>query len=120
MIEKNTLPGVDEYFQHMVKELNVECEDLNNRQGGGAGGQAGQNGQAGVTGGGTAKKAKASGGGGGVEPQVQRGSAPPGVGGGRRPVSGRGECFSVYRSAFFGPKSLRMSENAEIQNRNHS
>ena len=94
MIEKNTLPGVDEYFQHMVKELNVECEDLNNRQGGGAGGQAGQNGQAGVTGGGTAKKAKASGGGGGVEPQVQRGSAPLGVGGGRRPVSGRGEWWS--------------------------
>ena len=33
MIEKNTLPGVDEYFQHMVKALILECEDLNNRHG---------------------------------------------------------------------------------------
>ena len=95
MIEKNTLPGCDEYFQHLVRALNVECEDLNIRQGGGGGaggGGGGQNGQTGVGGGGgAAKKAKGSAGG-GAEPKVQRGSAPPGVGGGRRPGSGRGEC----------------------------
>ena len=95
MIEKNTLPGCDEYFQHLVRALNVECEDLNIRQGGGGGGAGGgggggQNGQTGVGGGGAAKKAKGSAGG-GAEPKVQRGSAPPGVGGGRRPGSGRGE-----------------------------
>ena len=32
MIEKNALPGAEEYFQAMVRALNVECDDLNNRQ----------------------------------------------------------------------------------------
>ena len=86
MIEKNTYPGMDEYFQAMVKALNAECEDLNHRQGGA--GSSGQNGQEGK--GAAAKKAK-GGPGGGAEPQVQRGSAPPMAGGGRRPGSGRGE-----------------------------
>ena len=86
MIEKNTYPGMDEYFQAMVKALNAECEDLNHRQGGaGSSGQIGQEGM----GAGAAKKAK-GGPGGGAEPQVQRGSAPPMAGGGRRPGSGRG------------------------------
>ena len=86
MIEKNTYPGMDEYFQAMVKALNAECEDLNHRQGGA--GSSGQNGQEGK--GAAAKKAK-GGPGGGAEPQVQRGSAPPMAGGGRRPGSGKGE-----------------------------
>ena len=47
MIEKNTYPGMDEYFQAMVKALNAECEDLNQRQGGGGGAGGGQNGQEG-------------------------------------------------------------------------
>ena len=97
MIEKNALPGAEEYFQHMVRALNVECEDLNSRQGGASGG-----------GGAKGAKAGGAGSGGGGEPTVKKakanavgaaGGTPNGAAmAGRRPGSGRGELGEADQS----------------------